>query len=126
MYVYTYIRAYRVFDLLSVYCPSRKFKEILMIEKQIERKLIEAVVSKGGIAPKFVSPGLAGVPDRIVLMPEGKVVFAEVKAPGKKMRPLQLRRKDQLEALGFKVCCIDSMESIEHLCQALGGEESEI
>lgn len=83
-----------------------------MNEKTIEKKLTKAVRKMGGIAPKFVSPGLDGVPDRIILLPEGHIAFAETKAPGKKMRPLQVRRKEQMERLGFKVYCVDSIEQI--------------
>lgn len=83
-----------------------------MTEKYIEQKLVKAVKELGGIAPKFVSPGLDGVPDRIVLLPMGRMAFVECKATGKKMRPLQIRRKKQLEALGFSVYCLDSVEQI--------------
>lgn len=83
-----------------------------MRERQIEAKLVQAVKSMGGIAPKFVSPGLDGVPDRLVLLPGGKMAFVELKASGKTLRPLQVRRKRQLEALGFSVYCIDSTEQI--------------
>ena len=64
------------------------------------------------MCPKFVSPGLDGVPDRIILMPGARIAFAELKAPGRKMRPLQVKRKGQLEALGFQVYCIDRPEQI--------------
>lgn len=83
-----------------------------MREKAIESKLVKAVKSMGGLAPKFVSPGLDGVPDRLVLLPGGNMAFIEVKAPGETMRPLQVRRKRQLESLGFSVYCIDSPEQI--------------
>lgn len=83
-----------------------------MREKTIEANLVEAVKRMGGLAPKFVSPGFDGVPDRIVLLPHGVLAFIEVKAPGKKMRPLQVRRKRQLERLGFSVYCVDSLEQI--------------
>jgi hypothetical protein len=52
------------------------------------------------------------VPDRIVLLPNGKMAFVELKAPGKKMRSLQIKRKRQLEALGFSVYCVDRIEQI--------------
>ena len=81
-------------------------------EKTIEQKLVRAVKLMGGLAPKFVSPGLDGVPDRIVLLPGSKLVFVELKADGKKLRPLQVRRKRQLEALGFSVYCVSSTEQI--------------
>lgn len=83
-----------------------------MNEKYIERKLVEAVKKAGGLAPKFVSPGLNGVPDRIVLLPSGRMAFVELKSPGEMMRPLQIRRKKQLESFGFKVYCIDEVSQI--------------
>jgi len=83
-----------------------------MVERNIESALVKAAKKKHGLALKFVSPGLSGVPDRIVLLPDGKIAFVELKAPGKKMRPLQLKRKAQLESLGFKVYCVDTIEQI--------------
>ena len=93
-----------------------------MNEKDIESRLRKDVKAAGGLALKFVSHGYAGVPDRIVLMPGGMMCFAELKAPGKVMRPLQMKRKKQLESLGFKVCCIDSMEQIKDLINEMGGD----
>ena len=81
-------------------------------EREIEKKLVAAVRNAGGIAPKFVSSGWNGVPDRIVLFPGGRMAFVELKSPGKVMRPLQMRRKRQLEHLGFKVFCVDGVEQI--------------
>ena len=83
-----------------------------MREKSIEANLVKVVKNMGGLAPKFISPGLDGVPDRLVLLPGGRMAFIELKAPGKELRPLQVRRKRQLEALGFSVYCIDSPEQI--------------
>ncbi len=83
-----------------------------MKENHIEQKLVKAVKNLGGIAPKFVSPGFDGMPDRLVLLPHGKLAFVELKAPGKKLRPLQKKRKRQLEGLGFSVYVIDSPEQI--------------
>lgn len=83
-----------------------------MREKFIEEKLKKAAKEKGGLCLKFVSPGFDGVPDRIILMPGGIIAFAELKAPGKKLRPLQERRKRQLESLGFSVFCIDNTKCI--------------
>ena len=93
-----------------------------MNEKDIESRLRKDVKAAGGLALKFVSPGYAGVPDRVVLMPGGMMCFAELKAPGKVMRPLQMKRKKQLESLGFKVCCIDSIEQIKDLINEMGGD----
>lgn len=90
-----------------------------MIEKKIEKKLVTEAEKAGGLAPKFVSPGWDGVPDRMVLLPDGKIGFVELKSPGKKMRPLQVRRKKQLESLGFKVWCVDSEEQIGGVIDAI-------
>lgn len=83
-----------------------------MRESEIERRLAVSVKRLGGMAVKFVSPGLDGVPDRIVLLPGGKVAFVELKAPGKKPGPLQEKRKRQLEGLRFPVYVVDGVEQI--------------
>ena len=84
----------------------------MMKEKTLERMLVRAVKNMGGLALKFVSPGMAGVPDRLVLLPDGKMAFAEMKAPGQKPRPLQGLRHEQLRDLGFRVYVIDGKEQI--------------
>ena len=83
-----------------------------MLEKNIENKLTTAVKKAGGIAPKFVSPSFAGMPDRLVLLPDGLCAFVEVKAPNKKPRPLQKARHRLLQKLGFKVYVLDDTEQI--------------
>lgn len=84
----------------------------MTFEKEIERKLAIAVKKKGGIALKFTSPEFDGMPDRLILLPNGKIAFAELKAPGKKPRALQLTRHRLLRKLGFMVFVIDSKEQI--------------
>lgn len=86
-----------------------------MRESFIEEKLTKAVKQNGGVCWKFTSPGTAGVPDRIILMPEGRIAFVEVKAPGEKPRPLQLSRHRLLRRLGFKVYVLDALEDIEKI-----------
>lgn len=83
-----------------------------MREKQIENKLATEAKKLGGIAVKFVSPSFDGMPDRLVLIPDGHIAFVELKTPGKKPRPLQLSRHRLLRSLGFRVYVIDSVEQI--------------
>ena len=90
-----------------------------MREQRIERQLVQQVSKLGGLALKFVSPGMAGVPDRLLLFPGGKAVFVETKAPGKKPRPLQMHRHEQLRALGFRVYVIDEMKQIREVLDDL-------
>ena len=88
-------------------------------EKDIEKAFVDAVFAAGGVAMKFTSQTANGVPDRIVLMFPGKCAFVELKAPGKMMRPLQRKRRQQLEELGFPVFCIDRLSQIKPAIEAL-------
>ena len=92
-----------------------------MEEKRIERRLVRMTSQMGGMALKFVSPGMDGVPDRMILLPGGRIAFAELKAPGKSPRPLQVRRMAQLSRLGFRVYVIDGPEQISEVLQTIGG-----
>ena len=83
-----------------------------MREKTIEQKFRAAVKVAGGLAVKFTSPGFDGVPDRLALLPGGRMAFVEVKAPGEKPRPLQLSRHKLLRRLGFKVYVLDDESQI--------------
>lgn len=88
-----------------------------MNEREVELKLKKEVEKLGGFCLKFTSPGMAGMPDRLVLFPAGRLIFVELKAPGRKLRPLQIKRKKQLERLGFQVYIIDSYKGIEDFSQ---------
>lgn len=91
----------------------------MALEKEIEQKLVAEVKMMGGICPKWVSPGLNGVPDRIVLLPDGKIAFVELKAPGKKPRALQRRRHAELRHLGFQVYVLDDPDQIGGILHAI-------
>ena len=90
-----------------------------MREKEIEKKLALKVKKLGGLAVKFVSPGFDGMPDRILLMPGGKMAFVEVKAPGKHPRPLQMARHKLLRGLGFSVFILDDESQIGGIIDAV-------
>ena len=84
-----------------------------MREAVIEAYLRDRVKELGGKAYKFVSPGNTGVPDRLVCLPGGRVVFVELKAPGKKPTALQRSQHKKLESLGFEVQVIDQKERVD-------------
>ena len=92
-----------------------------MRETAVEKHLNVEAKKRGGMSVKFVSPGLDGVPDRLVLLPGGKLAFVELKAPSKKMRPLQVHRAKQLIALGFRVYCADRKEMIGGILDEIQG-----
>lgn len=84
-----------------------------MTEKQLEQKLVTAVRGLGGIAYKFVSPGHAGVPDRVVLLPEGRVVFVEVKTPKTgRLSKLQQVEISRIRSLGVECYVLDDEEKL--------------
>ncbi len=93
-----------------------------MREKIIEQKLVRAIKRAGGLAVKFTSPGFVGMPDRLVILPNGYVAFVEVKAPGLKPRPLQVKRHEMLRRLGCKVFVLDDEGQIPALMiKMMGG-----
>ncbi len=84
-----------------------------MLEKDIERYLVKRVRELGGVCFKWVSPGHAGVPDRIVLLPAGRISFLELKRPGGKPSKLQLHVLAQLQRLGCQAGWADSKEAVD-------------
>ena len=83
-----------------------------LLEKDIEKYLRVEIKKIGGIAYKLVSPGNLGVPDRLVLLPNGKIYFVELKAPGGKLRPTQVAQHRRISNLGFKVLTLDRKEAV--------------
>jgi hypothetical protein len=84
-----------------------------MRESYIEKKLRVEIERLGGKVPKWVSPGNRGVPDRLVILPGGRTIYVETKAPGKPLEPLQEKWAKTLRKMGHKVYKIDSVEDIE-------------
>lgn len=84
-----------------------------MLEKHIEAALVKRAKVLGGMAEKFTSPGRRSVPDRIVTLPGGRVIFVELKAPGAKPTENQQRDHERRRALGCDVRVIDSLEAVD-------------
>lgn len=89
------------------------FRGDFMLEKQIERRFCNRIRDSGGLSWKFTSPGNAGVPDRIVLFPQSKICFVELKRPGGKVRPLQAKVHKTLRKFGFPVYVISTYAEID-------------
>ncbi len=90
-----------------------------MRESVIERVFVKTVQDAGGMAYKLTSQTANGLPDRLVLFFPAKTVFVELKAPGKMLRPLQRKRRNQLMKLGFPVLCIDRFSQIGPAIEAI-------
>ncbi len=93
-----------------------------MLEKNLEKKLTTIIKKHGGQCWKLTSPGTAGVPDRIAILPNGKTIFIELKAPNKKPRPLQTRQQQKLKNLGHHTLTINHPDQIQKLDQELEQE----
>lgn len=85
-------------------------KKIVDSEKLVERKLVELVKINNGMCIKLLCDQLIGLPDRLCLFPNHKIVFVETKTTGKKPRRIQAYMHKKLRALGFRVEVIDSVE----------------
>ena len=111
-YLYAHARKGKKVD--NVY---KKFTQAVknVLEKEVEQYLRDKVKKAGGMAYKFVSPGNSGVPDRLVLFPEGRIAFVELKAKGKKSTPLQLAQQRRISGLGFPVYVVDDIAGVDRL-----------
>ncbi len=107
---------YRV-SRCDTFCDRKENYRILS-EKAIENYLKKEVERHGGLCLKFISASMRGLPDRIVLFSGGKIVFVELKAPGKMPRPEQLRVHDIFKALGARVYVIDSKSKVKELIES--------
>lgn len=88
-------------------------KNKIRTEKHIERFCIKETERRKGIALKWSSPSRVGVPDRILLFPEGRIGFLELKAPNKKPTVLQEHWLKVLTKLGFKAAYANSFKKVE-------------
>ncbi len=95
-----------------------------MSERELEKRLVQKVREAGGYAYKFVSPGTSGVPDRLVVLPEGKMGFVEVKAPGKKPRAEQEYQIRRLENLGCHVAVLDDPGKVGEVIRGIENREA--
>ena len=92
-----------------------------MLERTIENYLKKRTEALGGVAVKLV--GYIGIPDRLLLLPGGRALFAECKAPGGRPRPMQEHWLGRLEKLGFAARVVDSKEDVDELLDGKGSEK---
>ena len=95
-----------------------------MQEKEIERVLVDEVKRLGGRAYKWVSPGNDGVPDRIVILPDTRLIFVELKTETGRLNALQKVQIDRLRKLGQWVEIVKGIDGLSQFFQDLGYEET--
>ena len=88
-------------------------------EREIEAYLVKSIKNKNGLCMKWISPGNAGVPDRIVIVPGGDVYFVELKAEGKRnnLSPLQKNFMQKLKNLNCEVRVIASFQEVDEFIE---------
>lgn len=94
-----------------------------MRESTIEKRLRKGIEALGGLCEKFTSPGRRSVPDRLVSLPGGRIVFVELKAPKKEPTPLQAKDHARRRALGFDVRVINTIEKVENFLEEIAHVE---
>ena len=102
-------------------CGQTLKRGVTVREKVIEQYFVAEVKRLGGIALKLNSTSMKGLPDRLILLPNGVLFFAELKATGKKARPLQKFIHQKLQKLGFIVYVIDSKAQVKKIVKDLEG-----
>ena len=88
-------------------------------EKDIERLLVKKVKASGGLCIKLISDYVNGLPDRMCLLPGGKIVFVELKSTGQKPRKIKKYMHSVLRGLGFRVEVIDTLAGVENFMTTL-------
>ena len=84
-----------------------------MKEKTLEKKLRQKISEMGGKCLKINSQSVTGLPDRLVLLPGGRMFFVELKTSGKHLSPRQVIVSEQLQRLGFAFFVVDDNESLD-------------
>jgi hypothetical protein len=88
-----------------------------MRESQIESYLVERTKAAGGECRKLKWIGRHGAPDRLVML-NGKAIFIELKAPGEKCRPHQIREHERMRRMGQRVEVVDSFDGVDEVLEA--------
>ncbi|MBQ6745005.1 MAG: VRR-NUC domain-containing protein [Acidaminococcaceae bacterium] len=94
-------------------------------EKRVEALLVSGVKQMGGVAYKFVSPGNSGVPDRIILMPGGKIYFVELKREGGQLTNLQKRQINRIQKLDCQVDVLHGLAEVSNFLLRLQKDQQE-
>lgn len=93
-----------------------------MLETYVERRLVTGIKELNGRAYKFTSPGNSGVPDRMCVLPKGRIIFVELKRPGGKLSPLQANQQKKLRRMGCDVRTLWTAEDVDSFIAEVGHE----
>lgn len=94
-----------------------------MKESQIEARLIKMVRNLGGLCYKFVSPGNPGVPDRLLILPGGRVIFIELKTEVGRLAHIQEWQLDEMRKRGADVRVLKGLEQVKQFVEEVRPNE---
>ena len=97
-----------------------------MSESSIERYLVNGVKKLNGMCLKFVSPGTQGVPDRIIITADGRIIFAELKTETGRLAKIQRYTIGEMQKRGADVRVIKGLDSVKALLAEIGGMPHDI
>ena len=94
-----------------------------MKESQIEARLVRMVRERGGLCYKFVSPNNPGVPDRIIITPDGRTVYVELKTEIGRLANIQQWQISEMRKRGTDVRVAKGLPAVKALVAELFPEE---
>ena len=97
-----------------------------MLEKRVERLLVEVIKRFGGMCLKFVSPGTSGVPDRIVILPDGKIIFVELKTDAGKLSKIQEHTISEMKKRNADVRVLYGLKDVKAFIEEVKGYENQM
>ena len=97
-----------------------------MEEKRVERLLVEVVKRFGGMCLKFVSPGTSGVPDRVVILPDGKIIFVELKTDVGKLSKIQEHTISEMKKRNADVRVLYGLKDVKAFIEEVKGCENQM
>jgi len=96
-------------------------EEAKMTESRIERHLVDGVKKLGGMCLKFVSPSTPGVPDRLIITAQGKVIFVELKTEIGRLSKIQRYVTGEMQKRGADVRIVKGLDEVKDLLAEIGG-----